>query len=940
MNLVALEIENYRQFHGIHRFEPGEQTMVAIIGRNGAGKTTLFEAIEWCLYAPSSIKKPDILNRIAGGRPRVKVVLEDARTGERFTIERESAARTTTAAIYRGDMTDNPIVQGTKPVTEYVSKTLLGLSHKAFVATFFTRQKELSFFGSETGTERRRQVGRLLGLETIRMAQESIGNRRTARHNEARAKRAIYDEQSEQTDFAAERATLDQRLAEREAVLEAAACEVCEAAMALETARLAVTIEQDRERKHAALSLDATKAQSAIDASQAEIDAAERTLAEIAEAEAECLRLEPVAEREESLLAVVRQHEVERQRHERREDLLRHLHRLDQDEARIRIGLADAQRIVEPDGSLRRIAETPDGNVMQIIATLTDAARKADAQVTKDLVERLVECSRLARETEEARKLAQRYQEAAANLAAQREELLRQGDFEAAIQQHERDRLIQRERAASARSDTQNFRRARESLAGLRERLSRGDFTAGCPTCQRPFEPGETEQYVATLDEQIAQWDSQIAGSEQALAEAEQAATEAETREAEARKQSAELHKLEARIADSAPHIEEATRHVEESSDGLIALLAALERSEPPSEKEIADAREQLERAQRIAAQIPRLRQMAEDAKAIQANRDAIERDLAEVGAVSYDETKHQTDLHAWEEAKTARARLTALRERVGQRESVASARDEARGRAGEAASRLGTIQDQITSLAFQESALRETREQEREAQAALDRANATRHEAESEVRSARKDIEFLEAARKRLENLHDESIRAQREADDLDRMYREFNRFEQYVAQTVTPALSSLTSQLVSAVTDGKYERIEFSDDFGIEVYDGADDHFPLSQFSGGERDVIALSARLALSQLIGGHAQSPLQFVVLDEVFGSLDRDRRQNVMDTLHKLIEETGVFRQLFVISHVDDVQASPAFDEVWRVVETADGFSRLERLSAGSFPEDL
>src|SRR5680860_1192946 len=125
MNLVELEIENYRQFQGLHTFTPSEQAMVAVIGRNGAGKTTLFEAIEWCLYNPSRIRSADIQNRVSAGRPRARVTLEHPQTGERFEIERESKRGSTIASVYRASQPETPVVQGTKQVTGYVAKHLL-----------------------------------------------------------------------------------------------------------------------------------------------------------------------------------------------------------------------------------------------------------------------------------------------------------------------------------------------------------------------------------------------------------------------------------------------------------------------------------------------------------------------------------------------------------------------------------------------------------------------------------------------------------------------------------------------------------------------------------------------------------------------------------------------------------------------------------------------
>ena len=77
----------------------------------------------------------------------------------------------------------------------------------------------------------------------------------------------------------------------------------------------------------------------------------------------------------------------------------------------------------------------------------------------------------------------------------------------------------------------------------------------------------------------------------------------------------------------------------------------------------------------------------------------------------------------------------------------------------------------------------------------------------------------------------------------------------------------------------------------------------------------------------------------MVLDEVFGSLDRDRRAQLLETLGALGGSDGAFHQLFIISHVDDVRSSPIFNEVWRVTEGADGVSLLENLNlTGGFDD--
>ena len=103
MRLVEVEVENYKQYAGAHVFRPGEKAMVAIVGQNGAGKTTLFEAIEWCLYNPNHIRNDSLTPRIQGGKPRVRVVLEDPGSGLAYEIERSLKGGSTKAEIYRAD---------------------------------------------------------------------------------------------------------------------------------------------------------------------------------------------------------------------------------------------------------------------------------------------------------------------------------------------------------------------------------------------------------------------------------------------------------------------------------------------------------------------------------------------------------------------------------------------------------------------------------------------------------------------------------------------------------------------------------------------------------------------------------------------------------------------------------------------------------------------
>ncbi|HQY31540.1 MAG TPA: AAA family ATPase, partial [Thermomicrobiales bacterium] len=217
MILLELEINDFKQYRGRHLFAPAETGVVAIIGPNGAGKTTLFEAIEWALYQPREIRAAEIPPRglTEAAQTMVRLRIASTRSPEVYEIVRRLRRGTAVAEISRlVDGVPEVVATGSSAVQAFVASTLIGMEHRAFVATFFTRQKELSFFGTMAPTERRREVGRLLGLETIRKAQELIADDRRSQKAKADGLKAIAAQESQERDFAQERATA---LTERDA---------------------------------------------------------------------------------------------------------------------------------------------------------------------------------------------------------------------------------------------------------------------------------------------------------------------------------------------------------------------------------------------------------------------------------------------------------------------------------------------------------------------------------------------------------------------------------------------------------------------------------------------------------------------------------------------------------------------------------------------------
>jgi exonuclease SbcC len=385
--------------------------------------------------------------------------------------------------------------------------------------------------------------------------------------------------------------------------------------------------------------------------------------------------------------------------------------------------------------------------------------------------------------------------------------------------------------------------------------------------------------------------------------------------------------------------IEAQEREVAAVSLELGLRLRETHHRDVPNKDEIDRLEAELIRAETECSRRPRLEVGREQLLASIEREAALEQQRADLGPVAYNLEAHRRDHAAWSVARDAVARIEEMQKQVARRPERETAIAQATTSLTTLATDRARLDNELQTLAFDPIELDQANAAFSVALEAERAATANAHDADKQLASAQRALDELQKLAARLKALSDESTSAEIAAGELDRIYREFARFEKFVAVAVTPVLSEIASELLEKATEGKYDRLEFTEDYGIEVYDGEDDRFPLSQYSGGERDVIALCARLALSQVIGGQAATPIKFMVLDEVFGSLDLDRRRNLMEMLQRLMEENQAFQQLFVISHVDDVRAASMFDEVWKVSETAEGVSQLEQVSLTGSLED-
>ncbi len=164
----------------------------------------------------------------------------------------------------------------------------------------------------------------------------------------------------------------------------------------------------------------------------------------------------------------------------------------------------------------------------------------------------------------------------------------------------------------------------------------------------------------------------------------------------------------------------------------------------------------------------------------------------------------------------------------------------------------------------------------------------------------------------------------AEEKVESLKYLESVMNEFKMDLVSRIRPQLSSRTSDLFRQMTAGKYSSIDLDDDYTIWINDQGKPH-PIERYSGGESDLANLCMRIAISQELSQRAGgSKIQFIVLDEIFGSQDENRQESILQALKYL--ETQ-FRQILLITHIENIKES--LPNVFLVKENVDNTVTIE-----------
>jgi exonuclease SbcC len=253
---------------------------------------------------------------------------------------------------------------------------------------------------------------------------------------------------------------------------------------------------------------------------------------------------------------------------------------------------------------------------------------------------------------------------------------------------------------------------------------------------------------------------------------------------------------------------------------------------------------------------------------------------------------------------RAAGAEVARIRGRLERRPALEQSMAVGVERVAAAEAQVQALREKVRALAFDRDAL-DAAAENREKAAAASRA-ATAAAVEVALAAAR-DRERAKGAAERLaqaRHQHGQLAELETDARHVARVAELLADFRNTVVGSVGPRLAAQAAELFAELTDHDYDRLDVDPDtYQLQISD-AGRLYGLDRFSGSEIDLANLALRVAISEHIHFQSGGSVGLLVLDEVFGPLDEDRKSRMLLALERL---RGRFRQILVVTHDSEIK---------------------------------
>jgi exonuclease SbcC len=303
----------------------------------------------------------------------------------------------------------------------------------------------------------------------------------------------------------------------------------------------------------------------------------------------------------------------------------------------------------------------------------------------------------------------------------------------------------------------------------------------------------------------------------------------------------------------------------------------------------------------------------------------AVEDEIVAIGKVEYKPKIHAEKKKQFEEIGKKREQALALEAQVNRLPELEALLDKNSEISGITQGELETVKKHQEELNFKEEEFIKCKKQAAQATLKLEQANVRFNEMQQKLALLKQELNILKTEIKHQRTLRKEIDSLKEEIYYFQLLVQYFGEFRLELAGRIRPIIAHRASELLSLTTNSRYSLLELDADYNIAVYDGTE-AFGIKRYSGGEQDLVSLCLRIAISQVVAERSGgNPLNFIILDEIFGSQDQERKGLILNALNQLSSQ---FRQIFIVTHIEDIKD---FLPVLIEVKQADQFSSVAEL---------
>jgi exonuclease SbcC len=932
-------IENFKPFRSVYLPLEGElpNGLFIVQGPNSSGKTSLVEAILWGLWGPRAIKWMKQEQLIRKTESSCEVTLDFEVEGAKYRIKRGlTRGSGVTVVLFKGvNGKYVPLERNVAPVEKQLDE-ILGISYQEALETLFVRQGEVDKLAVATPGELRDLVRDLFGLERLEQITEVLREKAKELDEEIRSlekQLAVLPEKQRQ------KKSLKKELKELKARFSKLSKLINELEKELKKTPPTQTLNKlkDLDSKIQKITTDKQTQEEQLKRAKKEKTAAAKSITKL---NSELTKLD----KERSAVA------------KEKKELEATKTKIDKKESRLKLEETRLEKIQDDlqnaHGLLKEI-EAAEAEIKKTNQKLAEKAplEKKKAAVTKKrkaLVREYVAPENIAAQIESVKKDITKRERRITLLKKKKSQLGTLSEEVETLPQIEGKWESQNKLYLNTRDTITKINTELEHLETATQSVM--EYKGGeCPTCLQEIKPEYAENLTEKLKQQITQGKADLSKKKTLLKRLTKSVKELQTERDKLKTSATKIEALKADVQELQEQLEE----LEQLNTKMKTLVAQLKTVKETSRK-IEECDSKLKEIETALLQLAdlqgRLRQLEKQAK----RRGKIQK---KIETLTPKEVKHNKKCQQLKQAlqelteKFDEKHLQELTEHLTEMEANIKTSQKKRD---QLVGGLEKLEDHIQNLNKNLQGLKKDLKANRKdldttlqtlkaesvenflktfKKKSLDELILHRTRQETELDGKKDNLknlnEQVEDKKGQQKKITEEIEGLHKKEEDLRKKKKQHTHMEQlrilvddFVSEHVVRnklcgALKTATTEYLTRFSTGRYSLLDIDaptkGPYGAGVIITLKDHMDQLEksrelLSGGDRASLGLALRMAISRLIarirpfksGQLKRTKVRCLIMDEPLGSLDSERRPEVVHTLM----DDKAFTQIFLITHTD------------------------------------